>query len=417
MEFKRQAYLDRLISSQRNGFIKVITGQRRVGKTYLLKTLFYNYLISSGIDKDHIIYLSFDGIKKEQLRDPVAFFDLIQSKIIDNNLYYILLDEIQLLDKFVDVLNELKNIDNVEIYVTGSNSHLLSSDIDTQFRGRGWEIHLLPLDLNEILDMYPSFSEAYDKYTLYGGLPIVHLQESNISKELMLKSIYKETLINDIKDRYKIQHLKEFEDIALYIASQIGDITSNEKISNTFKSKERVTISKTTVNKYINYLLDAFLISKSDRYDIRGKKFLGVSYKYYYEDLGLRNAALSFLNNNDAQLLENLIYNELRSRLFTVSTGVIPQSFINKEGKCEKKYYEIDFLATLGNFKAYIQVAQGIDVYGKDKQELEPLRKIPDSFKKFLILKEYKNPRYNEDGITIVGLEQFLTNPNILLNS
>lgn len=427
--FKRDLYLKRLISSLDNGLIKVISGIRRAGKSFLLNNIFYNYLLEKGINKKNIIKFAFDSandltlidvdiiaLKKESKKVPYKnFISFIDKNTNDKEKYYLLLDEVQLLEGFEYVLNGYLNKGNFELYVTGSNSKFLSKDIVTEFRGRGDEIHIFPLSFSEYLkESNLSKDIAWDNYITTGGLPIVQMMKTDEQKINYLKNICQETYFKDIIEHnniYKPEMLPEIFDL---LASYLSRTINPFKLSNTFKSKTNKIIDSQTINKYVSFFEEAFLISKSIRYDIKGKKYIGTPYKIYFEDIGIRNARLNFRQIEESHIMENIIYNELRYRGYLVDTGAV---FVNvstnrkdKNNKIiyEKKEYELDFIATKGQKKYYIQSALTIDDFNKLKQETNSINNIPDSFRKIVIVKNTIKPRIDDNGIEYVSLFDFL---------
>ncbi len=416
MEIKRDTYLNKLIRREQNGLIKIVTGVRRCGKSYLLFHLFHQYLLDKGVKEDHIIEVALDDMKYRALRNPEKMFTYVETLIKDDGLYYIILDEVQLLDNFADVLNGFLHIKNADVYVTGSNSRFLSRDVVTEFRGRGDEIRMLPLSFREFSSVYDGTpSEAWDDYFNYGGLPLILTWQEPEEKEAYLLSLFKEVYLADIIERHKIRNHEEFNELLDILASSIGSLTNPLKLSKTFKSVKNKTISDITISRYIEYLEDAFLINRAVRYDVKGRKYIGSPAKYYFEDVGLRNARLNFRQAEENHIMENIIYNELRYRDFRVDVGVIESSDRNDTGKVQKRQYEIDFIATKGNLKFYIQSAFRMDTPEKIEQETKSLRQIPDSFKKIIVVRDDKKPRYDENGFVTIGIRQFLMNEMILM--
>lgn len=415
MEIKRDIYLDRLIRRKNNGLIKVITGIRRCGKSYLLFNLFHNHLISSGIPEDHIIEVALDDRSNKELRNPDNMLDYVKKQIIDKEPYYVILDEVQMLDEFEDVLNSFLHIRNVDVYVTGSNSRFLSTDVVTEFRGRGDEIRIYPLSFLEYSSVYNgSADEAWDDYFTYGGLPLILSRETAEDKAEYLMSLFQKVYLTDIIDRHKIRNREELDELIDILASSVGSLTNSLKLANTFKSVKKKTISPNTLKKYLDYLTDAFLVSKAVRYDIRGKKYIGSPSKYYFEDTGLRNARLNFRQAEENHIMENIIYNELRIRGYHVDVGLIEQFSKNSEQKTARKQLEVDFVATKGSEKCYIQSAFAITTPEKREQEERPLNATGDSFKKFIIVRDNIKARRDELGITTIGIRNFLLDSNSL---
>lgn len=415
MEIKRDFYLNQLIASEKNDLIKVITGLRRSGKSYLLFNLFYDYLLKKGIKKSHIITIALDDLANEKLRDPYTILDYIKKKIKDTDLYYIFLDEIQYLSRFEEVLNSLLHIKNVDVYVTGSNSKLLSKDVITEFRGRGDEIKVYPLTFKEFFSVYNgSVDEAWDDYFNYGGMPLV-LSYNDYSKKVdYLKELFDKVYITDIIERYKIKNKTDLDELLNILSSDIGSLTNPLKLSKIFLNENKSKISDKTINRYIEYLEDAFLVSKVQRYDIKGKKYINSPFKYYFEDIGLRNARLNFRQVEENHVMENIIYNELKVRGFAIDIGIVNLYDYDKNGKRVLKNYEVDFIASKGNNKYYIQSAFSLDNEDKLRQETNSLNNINDSFKKIIIVKNNIKPRKDEKGITIIGLYNFLLEENSL---
>lgn len=415
MIIKRDKYLNQLISKKNNGLIKVITGLRRSGKSYLLFKLFYEYLINNGIDTSHIIQIQLDDLENEKLRDPYNMLDYVKSKIMDSKTYYIILDEVQYLNRFEEVLNSLMHIENADIYVTGSNSKFLSSDVITEFRGRGDEIHVYPLSFNEYMSAYDgTIDEAWDDYFNYGGMPLILSYKSPEEKAKYLTSLFDKVYLSDILERHNIRNKIELDELLDILSSSIGSYTNPLKLSNTFKSEKNKNISDKTINNYINFFEDSFLISKAKRYDIKGKKYINSPYKYYFEDIGLRNARLGFRQTEENHIMENIIYNELKYRGYNVDIGIVNVYGENSLGQKILKNYEVDFIATKGSNKYYIQSALLLENEDKIKQETNSLNNIHDSFKKIIIVKNNIKPRRNEDGIMTIGIYNFLLDENSL---
>lgn len=406
---KRDVYLQRLKDREQNGLVKIITGIRRCGKSYLLNTLFYDYLKEKGVKEDHIIKISLDDDENSDLLLPKALSRHIKSLITDSNLYYILLDEIQLADNFVGVLNGLLKLPNVDIYVTGSNSKFLSTDIVTEFRGRGDEVRILPLSFSEFMSVYKgSVSDGWKEYYTYGGLPLVLLQQSEEAKMNYLKGQLKNVYLNDIIDRNRVKNEEQINAIVEILASGVGSLTNPLKLSNTFKSVVNLPIADKTVSNYLAYLEDAFLVDKSKRYDVKGKKYLSTPSKYYFTDLGLRNAALNFRQQEENHIMENIIYLELLKRGFSVDVGIVEVAKRNDEGKVVRNYYEVDFIANRGNNKFYIQSAFAMDSEEKQAQEKNSLLNIKDFFKKIIVVKDDIKRKRDENGIVTMSIYDFL---------
>ncbi len=428
MEIKRDKYVEMLQIRKNNGFVKVITGIRRCGKSYLLNELFYNKLIKDGIKKDHIIRFAFDSAKDllligEDLQEniiqkrkvsPKKFMNYISQKIVDQDTYYILLDEVQNLDCFEVILNSYLRQNNLDIYVTGSNSKFLSSDILTEFRGRGDEIHVLPLSFSEF---YASYNEdktyALDDYMIYGGLPAIVSMKTPEQKISYLKTQLKNVYIKDLVERHNLNSDENISDLLDIIASGISSLTNPSKLSNTFKSVKHEILSPTTINNYIDYMQEAFILSKVKRYDVKGKKYIDTPYKIYFEDIGLRNARLDFRQIEETHLMENVIYNELRYRGYNIDVGVI-NTRETTNNLSERKQLEIDFVANQGNKRYYIQSAYDIPDEEKMNQETKSFDKVNDSFKKIIVINKDIRPRRSEKGYLIISIKEFLLNPNSL---
>lgn len=415
MDIKRQQYLDQLIASQRNGLIKIITGIRRCGKSYLLFKLFHEYLNSQGISDDHIIEVALDDRTNKELRDPDNLLKYIKEQITDKNLYYIMLDEVQMVEEFTDVLNSLLHISNADVYVTGSNSHFLSTDVVTEFRGRGDEIHLFPLSFSEYCEGYKgTIDNAWKDYYTYGGLPLILTLDTDKKKEDYLNNLYKSVYLVDVLERHKIKNMGEFDELLRIIASSIGAPCNPTKLANTFKSVKNVAIHHQTINKYLGFLEDAFLVEKSIRYNIKVKKYINTLAKYYFSDLGIRNALLGFRQQEETHIMENIIYNELRTRGYHVDVGMVEVREPDKSGKLFRKQLEVDFVVNQGSQRYYIQSAFAMPTLEKEAQESASLLRIKDSFKKIIIVKDDIKPKRNEDGILTIGLKDFLLDKNSL---
>lgn len=415
MVIKRDIYLNKLIRRKRNGLIKVVTGIRRCGKSFLLFELFHQHLLEQGINEAHIIEIALDDRRNIALRDPDNILAYITSKIIDSQPYYIILDEIQLLDEFVDVLNSLLHIKNTDVYVTGSNSKFLSSDVITEFRGRGDEIHVYPLSFREYVSAYNgTLDEAWDDFFNYGGLPLILTRDTVEDKSDYLTTLLKKVYVSDIVERHKVRNREELDELLDILASAIGSLTNPLKLEKTFKSVKNKKISSKTLAKYIDYLIDAFLVSKAIRYDVKGRKYISSPAKYYFEDIGLRNARSNFRQTEENHIMENVIYNELRIRGFHVDVGVVEQYGKNELSKTTKKQLEIDFVATMGSRKYYIQSAFSLSNPEKIIQEQRPLIAVNDSFKKIIVVRDNIKVRRNDYGITTVGIQNFLLDENSL---
>lgn len=412
---ERKKYLEELVSLQNNGMIKVITGMRRCGKSFLLFEIFTSYLEDNGTASDHIIKVDLEDYKNRAMRNPDNLYAYVESRIIDNEMYYILLDEVQMLDNFEDVLNGFLKMRNVDIYVTGSNAKFLSKDIITEFRGRGFEVKMYPLSFSEYMSAYSGSVQAgFNEYMLYGGLPQILSYTSEEQKVRFLKTLFDETYIKDIKDRHDIRKDDDLEELINIMASGIGALTNPNKLANTFRSEKRSVISYDTVKDYIDYLCDSFLIEKSTRYDIKGKRYVNSPYKYYFMDLGLRNARINFRQSEKSHLMENLIYNELRVRGFNVDVGVVPIVTKDKNGKQQRSNLEVDFICNLGSRRYYIQSAYRMESEEKIEQERASLLKVDDSFKKIIIIGEESPVIRDEAGITTISIYDFLLKDNSL---
>ncbi len=409
MEIRRDIYLKKLINRMHNGMIKVVTGIRRSGKSYLLFTIFKDYLLSEGVDEDHIISIELDRLENKKYRNPYVILEQIRSQLIDSKDYYIFLDEVQLLDQFEDVLNSLLHIRNVDVYVTGSNSKFLSKDIITEFRGRGDEVHVYPVSFREYMTVFNGDKyEGWSSYVRFGGLPLTVTMNSDEQRVEYLTRLFEETYIKDIIERNHIEKKQELNDLINVLASGIGSLTNPSKIVATFNSVIQSNISLNTVRSYIEYLEDAFIISEANRYDVKGRKYIGTPLKYYFEDVGLRNARLGFRQVEETHLMENIIYNELRVRGFSVDVGVVMKRKRTKAGVQEKKQLEIDFIANQGSRRYYIQSAFSIPDEEKRKQEKASLINVGDSFKKIIIVKDVVKPWHDDDGILTISLYDFL---------
>ena len=415
MEIKRDRYLNLLISKKHNGLIKVITGMRRCGKSYLLFNLFKNYLLSEGIEKNHIIEIAFDAYENKQFRDPDVLYPYLKEQIKDDGMYYVLLDEVQLLGEFEAILNSLTRMKNVDVYVTGSNARFLSKDVITEFRGRGDEVHMYPLSFAEFMSVYPGTKQdGWNEYMLYGGLPLVLSFTTSDQKIAFLKSLFDETYISDIVGRHNIRNKAELEELLNILSSAIGSLTNPEKLSATFRSVKNKKISSATIRKYIDYLCDSFLIDSAVRYDVKGKKYIDTPVKYYFTDMGLRNARLNFRQLEETHSMENIIFNELKIRGFNVDVGVIMQYDTNEKGNSIRKQLEIDFVCNKGSKRYYIQSAYAIPDQAKMEQEQRSLMLTGDFFKRIIITKDTPAPHYNENGVLIMSVYDFLLNENSL---
>ena len=389
MEIKRNDYLNKLISREMNGLIKVVTGVRRCGKSYLLFNIFHDYLLSKGVPESHIIEIALDDRSYKELRDPDNMLIHLKERIVDDKTYYVILDEVQLLDEFEDVLNSLLHIRNADVYVTGSNSKFLSSDVITEFRGRGDEIRIHPLSFREYTSAYDGTTdEAWDDFFNYGGLPLILSRKTPEEKSEYLNTLFQKVYLSDIVDRHKIRNKEELDELVNILSSAVGSFTNPLKLARTFKSVKNKSISDKTLTNYIDYLVDAFLISKSVRYDIKGKKYIGSPSKYYFEDVGLRNARLNFRQTEENHIMENIIYNELRIRGYRVDIGIVEHYSMENGGKRSKRQLEVDFIATKGSQKYYVQSAFSMIDPEKAMREERPLNCIGDSFKKIIIVRE-----------------------------
>lgn len=404
MIIKRDKYLDELIGWKHTDLIKIVTGLRRCGKSFLLFNLFHQHLLSSGTDESHIIEIALDDISNEALREPFRMLEYVKSKIKDDNQYYLIIDEVQLLGRFVDVLNSFMHIDNVDIYVIGSNSRFLSKDVATEFRGRGIEIHIYPLSFAELYQ-----ARGGDKYALwksyytYGGLPYLASLNDNARKAEYLSSLNQTLYLKDIVERNKIANEDEFSELMNVMASSIGSPCNPNKIANTFKSVKKVSLASQTIAKYLSFMEDAFIVEKSVRYDIKGRKYIGTLSKYYFQDVGLRNALLNFRQVEETHLMENVIYNELRRCGYSVDVGMI-----EVRSATQRKQLEVDFVANKGDKRYYIQSAFALPDEQKLEQELASLKKINDSFKKIIITRDDIAPYHDDNGVLIIGLMDFL---------
>lgn len=412
---ERRKYLDELVSLRNNGMIKIITGMRRCGKSYLLFEIFTSYLESNGIAPDHIIKVDLEDYRNRAMRNPDNLYAYVESRITDGDMYYILLDEVQMLDQFEDVLNGFLRIRNADIYVTGSNAKFLSKDIITEFRGRGFEVKMYPLSFSEYMSAYPGTVQAgFNEYMLYGGLPQILSYPTEEQKVRFLKALFDETYLKDIKDRYEIRKDDDLEELINIMASGIGALTNPNKLANTFQSEKKSPISNDTVKNYIDYLCDSFLIEKSTRYDIKGKRYINSPYKYYFMDLGLRNARINFRQSEKSHLMENMVYNELRIRGFNVDVGVVPVVRRGEDGKQHRSSLEVDFVCNLGSRRYYIQSAYRMESDEKIRQERASLLRVDDSFKKIIVIGEESPITRDEAGITTISIYEFLLKENSL---
>ena len=412
---ERRKYLDELVSLRNNGMIKIITGMRRCGKSYLLFEIFTSYLESNGIAPDHIIKVDLEDYRNRAMRNPDNLYAYVESRITDGDMYYILLDEVQMLDQFEDVLNGFLRIRNADIYVTGSNAKFLSKDIITEFRGRGFEVKMYPLSFSEYMSAYPGTVQAgLNEYMLYGGLPQVLSYQTEEQKVRFLKALFDETYLKDIKERYEIRKDDDLEELINIMASGIGALTNPNKLANTFQSEKKSPLSSDTVKNYIDYLCDSFLIEKSTRYDIKGKRYINSPYKYYFMDLGLRNARINFRQSEKSHLMENMVYNELRIRGFNVDVGVVPVVRRGEDGKQHRSSLEVDFVCNLGSRRYYIQSAYRMESDEKIRQERASLLRVDDSFKKIIVIGEESPVTRDEAGIATISIYDFLLKENAL---
>ncbi|MBR2081491.1 MAG: ATP-binding protein [Elusimicrobiaceae bacterium] len=415
MEIKRDIYLQRLIARKHNGLIKVITGIRRCGKSYLLFKLFKKHLLQTGVDAQHIIDIVLDDPENTSFYTGNTLYNYIKSKITDHRTYYILLDEVQYVEKFELILNGLLHIENVDIYVTGSNSKFLSSDIVTEFRGRGDEVHIYPLSFAEYVSAYEgSETEAWKEYYTYGGLPSILSMQDDEQKSNYLYGQFQNVYLKDIIERHRLQHVEELDELLNILSSDVGSYTNPAKLSQTFKSVKHVDISPITLSKYLKILQESFLISQALRYDVKGKRYINTPAKFYFEDAGLRNVRLNFRQNEENHLMENIVYNELRMRGFRVDVGVVEILDKVDTGRYLRKQLEVDFVANLGSKRYYIQSAFRMPDPAKQQQEERPLIKINDSFKKIILIGDDIKLRRDDYGIVTMGIREFLLNPHSL---
>lgn len=416
MVIERPKYLQALITAMGSDQVKVITGIRRCGKSYLVFTLFKNYLLEQGVPEGNIVEMAFDAFRNKKYRDPDVFYLYAIDRLEQaHGKRYVLLDEVQLLGEFSDVLIDLNGIEDVDVYVTGSNAKLLSRDIATEFRGRGQEIKMAPLSFSEFMSAYEGDKrDGYEEYATYGGLPAVLARKTPEEKVAYLKSLYDELYIRDIVDRNRVRDEGNLETLVDILSSSIGSLTNSSRLSATFKSEMHVTIAPETVDRYLSYLTDAFLVSKAKRYDVKGRKHIGSPYKFYFSDLGLRNARMNFRQMEPTHIMENVIYNELVGRGFGVDVGVVNTTVKDARGAYRRAQLEIDFICNKGSQRLYIQSAFALENEAKAQQEERSLKKVDDSFKKVIITKEGFAPHYNEDGILMMNVYDFLLDPNSL---
>ncbi|MGN1227341.1 MAG: ATP-binding protein [Christensenellales bacterium] len=422
-EIKRDFYLNKLISKKENGLIKIVTGIRRCGKSYLLFNIYGNYLRGLGVNDEHLIMIALDELQNAQYRNPIELDKFIRSKLVDNCVHYVFIDEIQKVEEiqnpyisdveskitFVDVLLGLMKLPNVDLYVTGSNSKMLSSDILTEFRDRGDEIRVNPLSYKEFCDFYgKSGGTVWSEYITYGGMPLVLTKQSNEDKSKYLKDLFTNTYLKDVIERHNIKTNKDnLEDILNIVSSSIGSLTNPKKLANTFKTEKNQKISEITISRYLDYFIDAFLINKALRFDIKGKKYINTPLKYYFTDIGLRNARLNFRQQEETHIMENVIFNELLMREFNVDVGVVEYNK-KEDGNSRRVQLEVDFVASKGSAKYYIQSALHIDEESKREQETNSLRRIDDSFKKIVVVKDDILPYHDEKGILYISVNDFL---------
>lgn len=409
MIIDRNKYLSRLLDSRLNGLVKIVTGIRRSGKSFLLFNIFKQRLLNEGVDAGHIIEMQFDDFANKRYRVPEVFYNYVKERIKDGRVYYIILDEVQLLGDFEDVLNGLMHIENVDIYVTGSNARFLSKDIVTEFRGRGLQIHISPLSFAELMTFYNGSKEdALEHYLRYGGLPQVALQPNDEYRSTVLKDLLKETYIIDILERNRVKNSAELEELLAMLASGIGGLTNPQKLSNTFKTVKNISIGAPTLKSYIDYFCDAFLVEQVNRYDVKGKRYIGTPLKYYFSDLGLRNALLNFRQVEKTHLMENLIYNELRGRGYNVDVGVVPYNGKNAQGVSFRTQLEVDFVCNKGSQRLYVQSALALPTQEKIDQETKSLRRIDDGFQKMVVVGDHTIGSHDENGILFINIYDFL---------
>ena len=409
MVIERNKYLQELVSCRHNGLVKIITGMRRCGKSFLLFRLFRRFLEDNGVANDHIVEMAFDDYAFKEFRNPDKFYAYVKGRIIDDQPYYILLDEVQMLDEFEDVLNGLLHIPNADVYVTGSNAKFLSKDIITEFRGRGYQIHVSPLSFAEFMSVYEGDREdGWNEYLLYGGLPPVVLLKTEEEKVKLLDSLLAETYIIDVVNRNKIKNDSELNDLFKILASGIGGLTNPQRLSNTFQSVKNVSISPATIKKYIECLSDAFLLESCNRYDVKGRKYIGTPLKYYFSDLGIRNALLGFRQQEKTHLMENAVYNELCARGYSVDVGNVEVTTVDEKGTKVRRMLEVDFVCNRGYKRCYIQSALSLPDREKMQQESASLFRIDDSFMKYVITGDRINKYQNDDGIVIMNVLDFL---------
>lgn len=415
MEIKRDQYLKQLIAGRKNGLIKIVTGIKRCGKSYLLFKLFHDYLVQQGQPENHIIEVALDDCTNKDLRNPDVILKYIKDRLDDNESYYVLLDEVQLIPEFTDVLNSLLHVRNVDVYVTGSNSHFLSTDVVTEFRGRGDEIRLYPLSFSELCQAYEGDRlSAWKDYYTYGGLPLVLTLDTDKKKEDYLTNLYESVYLVDVLERNNIKNRTEFDELVKILASSIGSPCNPTKLSNTYRNVKNVDLHHVTISRYLSFLEDAFLIEKAVRYNIKDKKYINTMSKYYFTDIGVRNILLGLRQQEENHIMENVIYNELRIRGYKVDVGMVEKREKDKNGQYVRKQLEVDFVANQGSKRYYIQSAFEMPTTEKENQESASLLRINDSFKKIIVVKEDIKPKRNEAGIVTIGLLDFLLDKNSL---
>ena len=415
MIIRRDLYLKKLLERKHNRLVKIVTGLRRCGKSFLLNTLLVAELKNTGVADDHIICLSLEGLMNSQYRDPEFTYQHIASLMKDSSMYYIIIDEIQMMDRFVEFLNSLILIPNADVYVTGSNSRFLSSDIATEFRGRGDVVQLHPLRFSEFLSAYDGDKlDAWDDYFIYGGMPQILSYQSNESKAEYLQQLFQNTYTRDLVERNKLRNENNLDELFNVIASATGSFTNPSKLEKTFRSVKHVSFPRATIDFYIRCMEDAFLVSKAQKYDVKGKQYIGTPYKIYFEDVGLRNARLNFRQTEENHIMENIIYNDLKARGFNVDIGVVEYFTKNNTGKTIRKDCEVDFIVNRGSQRVYIQSAYEIPDNAKMEQEKNSLRRINDSFRKIIITKDYMKPRTDDDGIIRMGIINFLLDDTMI---
>ena len=416
MKIERPVYMQQLIDSKDNGLIKIVTGLRRVGKSYLLKTLFKEYLLNEGVPKDHILIIDLEGRKQKDFRNPDYLLEWVDGQIKDDKQYYIIIDEVQKVDEFTDMLGSLVIKENADVYVTGSNSHFLSSDIATEFRGRGDEIHVWPLTFKEYMTAYEGdVIEGWQEYYTYGGLPKILSINGDDKKATYLRNLYRTVYLSDIYERHNIENKAEFEELVRILASSVGSPVNPTNLANTFKTVKRLNnITDKTIETYISYLENAFMIEKAERYDIKGRKYIGTTPKYYFKDMGLRNAILSFRQTEENHLMENVIYNEMRHRGFLVDVGNVYTRMKNEKGDWQRVTLEVDFVCNLGSRRYYLQSAYRLPDEEKSEQEKRSFNQIKDSFRKIVIVGDRMKLRRDENGIVLMGIYEFLQDYSLL---